>query len=910
MAGMERRAPLTIPNAMLSGAEHGVVASPMPWASDYAAPTPSFPLTPQAQRDKARQVQAAQHEAHRAAVVLQCLCRSHNARARLLVLRGDRVSTEAALVDAEAASHIEAAAATQLQSVCRAHLVQQLRAWFTASVTRAPRSALAASTAQRANPIGNVARARELSDRRERTSVLDAEVSEVKSDLHKVTTQASEKDITELTQRIRSLERQLGRGLGQPTSAARTKRRRRRSRTHTPNSMSSSSLRVKARPTVATFMSTSAADVHVHSRTAVGGTQQRIVGRSKSAATLGSSDALEQFSAEWSQGSVDGWAQWLPRHRWFQGFASQIHALHSLADPLAGADDDTRAYIREYVERELSYPHRTSGHRMDGGNAVESAVAHSSAWKPGSASISSRRDFGAPPDLPRRVAPTSRSREHWVTRLSRGSPGSLDDVVAGSAAAAHSVHQKSLQVTLRQDVGGTTGFGVVLQCEPASSLQDRRLQPQSNTSVTAVTPGSDASVAGVVAGMAVLSVNGNQLRADTSVSDINKIFEEIVGLPSVMFEFETKGQSTGRGSVVGFVHGAQSSCSVNATAGWCARAQSRVVAAGLGQREVMVIVLWDGGGTSNTSSYGTAASSMCEHAAHQLADVLAKCFKSGLVRDVACVEADMTSGSEDSAAATGHMWSRAADEQMRRMVPEHTSPTGGHIAWSAIAAKLTGWSRTTSSPFIYSGRGCQDRWEEALDPHLHLWASLRPPQLSIWWCNGAGSGADGDVIVPEQLYVHTSEAVHETTWPSEDEIVTLVGARVHHHIESAQQDTADVVSALHKQVRQQMRSRRELHTEIDSWQAKNKELERKCARLAAEQLAQKQACGAIVKIYNGIRSNPLRPRAAPSRETTPAGAAAADLVPGLGETTAALLPVTDVTAIPMPVLSAESPSEG
>ncbi len=902
---------VTIPNEPLGGAKHGPVGSPMPWASDYAAPTPSFPLTPQVQRDQARQVQAAQHESQRAAVLLQCLCRSHLARAQLITLRSDSVSTKSDVVDA----HV---AATLLQSVCRAHLVQQLRAWFTASAARAPKATLVASTdstgraSSQHSDARNTQRAvrqRKQSDRRKRSSGLDAEVGQLKTKLHEVSAQASESDISELTQRIRNLETQLGRGLGQPASAARNTRRRRRSRAHTRIDTSSSSLRIKARPTIAALMSTSAADVLINDRPALGTQNRHIVGQSKTSGTLGSSGALEQFSAEWSHGSVDGWSQWLPRHRWFQGLASQLHALHSLADPLAAADDDTRLYIREYVERELSYPHRTSGHRMDGGNAVESAAAHSTAWKPGSASISSQREFGAPPDLPRRIAPTVPTREHWVTRLSRGSAGNLHDgAPAGSCAATHSAHQQRIQVTLQQDVGGATGFGIVLQCDPASSLQDRRLQPLSNTTVTAVTPGSDASAAGVIAGMAVLSVNGNDLRPDTSVGELNKIFEEIVGLQSVDFEFESNGSSTRHDASFGSVHSAQSSCRASPK-GWCARAQSRVSAAGLGKREAMIIVLWDGGGTTHT-----AASSMCEHAAHQLADVLLKSFKSGLVREVECVavgaQASETSDSEESVAAAFHMWSRPADELLRRMVPEHTSPTGGRIAWSAIAAKLTGWSKTTSGSFMYSGRGCQDRWEQALDPKLHRWSSLRPPQLSVWWCSGAGRDTDSDVIVPEQLYSHTSEADDETTWPSEDEVVTLAGARIHHHLEVTEQDTEDIVSTLHKQVRQQMHSRRELHAEIDTWQAKNRELERKCAFLAATQLAEREGSGAAEKIYEAIRSNPLRPCAAPSRQTTPAGAAAADFVPGLSEKTTALLPVTDVTTMPMPVLSVESSTEG
>ena len=886
------------------------------WASDYAAPTPSFPVTPQAQRDQARQAQAAQHQSQRAAVVLQCLCRSHMARAKVIALRSDSVPAKAAAVDAEAqAAHV---AATLLQSICRAHLVQQLRAWFTASVARVPSHAMIGSkdstgrVGGRHSDAPNTQRAvrqRKQSDRRKRSSGLDAEVSQLKTKLHEVSTHASQTDIGELTQRIRNLERQLGRGLGQPASAARTTRRRRPSRAHTRIDSSSSSLRVKARPTVATLMSTSAADVVMHDRTALGTQNRYAFGRSKSTGTLGSSGALEQFSAEWSHGSVDGWSQWLPRHRWFQGLASQLHALHSLADPLAGAEDETRSYIRDYVERELSYPHRTSGHRMDAGNAVESAAAHSAAWKPGSASISSQREFGAPPDLPRRVAPTVPTREHWVTRLSRVSADNLHGVAPdGSSPAAHLVHQQRLQVTLQQDVGGTTGFGIVLQCDPVSSLQDRRLQPPSNATVAAVTPGSDASAAGVVAGMAVLSVNGNHLRPDTSVGELNKIFEEIVGLHSVDFEFESKGSSTWPDASLGSLHGSQSSRRVSPK-GWCARAQSLVSAAGLGKREAMIVVLWDGGGTART-----AASSMCEHAAHQLADVLSKCFTSGLVRDVVCVatgtQATETSEREESAAAAVNMWSRPADDLLRRMVPEHTSPTGGRIAWSAIAAKLTGWSKTTSSSFMYSGRGCQERWEQALDPKLHQWSSLRPPRLSVWWCNGAGSGTDSDIIVPEQLYSRNSEPEDETTWPSEDEVVALVGARIHHHLEVTEQDTEHVVSALHKQVRQQMRSRRELHAEIDTWQAKNRELERKCAFLAAAQLAERESSGVAENIYAAIRSNPLRPCAAPSRQTTPAGAAAADFVPGLSETTIAMLPVTDVTTMPMPVLSVESPPEG
>ena len=164
--------------------------------------------------------------------------------------------------------------------------------------------------------------------------------------------------------------------------------------------------------------------------------------------------------------------------------------------------------------------------------------------------------------------------------------------------------------------------------------------------------------------MAVLSVNGNDLRPDTSVGELNKIFEEIVGLHSVDFEFESTGSSTGPHASVGSVHDTQSV----SPEGWCAKAQSRVLAAGLGKREAMIVVLWNSGGTACT-----AASSMCEHAAHQLADVLSNCFTSGLVRDVACVaagtQASETSDGEDAAAL--HMWSRSADGLLRRLVPEH-----------------------------------------------------------------------------------------------------------------------------------------------------------------------------------------------------------------------------------------------
>lgn len=899
---MDRRAPITIPN-VLHSAEDGTVASPMPWASDYAAPTPSFPVTPQAQIDATRQALSAQREAQqRSALVLQCLSRSHVARAQLAVLRSKRISARAAHIVG-----VEATAATSLQALCRAHLVQQLRAWFTATASLAPTTASADTTSAADRGSNRRKFAQRATQRRHpsvRSTRLGTADTELKAETRKGATQTSKENIGELKGRIRSLERQLGRTLGQPETAARNMRSRRRSRARTAVNTSSSSLRVKARPTVGALMSMSAADVHIHSSPALESQKRNVVGKSKSVGALRSTEALDQFSVEWSHGSVDGWSQWLPRHRWFQGLASQLHALHSLADPLVGADDDTRSYIREYVERELSYPHRTSGHRMDGGNAVESAVAHASAWKPGSAAISSKREFGPPPDLPGRRPPTVPSREHWTTRLSRRSARNMYAAVpTASIGSAHSVTHERLQVTLRQDVGGTTGFGIVLQCAPSTSVQDRRLQPPSNAAVTAVTPGSDAAAAGIVPGMAVLRVNGNHLHPDTSVAELSHIFEEIVDLPEVNFEFEAKGFISGPGGSVGSsTRPMHSSASVNPH-GWCARAQNRVCAARLGKQEVMIVVLWNGGGTART-----AASSMCEHAAHQLADVLSQCFTHGLLRDVICVEAgaglNEPSDMQESDATLGHVWPREADELLRKIVPENTSPTGGQIAWPVIAAKLTGWSRTSTAPFMYSGRGCQERWEQVLDPNLHQWASLRPPELSIWWCNGMDDSTGGDVIVPEKVYSYISEADRETKWPSEDEVVTLVGARIHDHLERTEQDTEGVVSALHKQVRQQMRNRRELHTEIGSWQKKNRELERKCASLAAAELSQKQGSGTAETIYNAIHGNPLRPRAAPSRDTTPAGAAAEDLVPELGKTTAAMLPVTDVTTIPMPVLSA------
>jgi hypothetical protein len=945
---MARRAPITIPNAgMLGAADGGAVGSPMPWADDYAAPTPSFPLTPQAQQDRQnaarkaqlaaaqqqRAAETAQHEAQqRAAVLLQSLCRSQSARAGLAAAQSARAAGLAALADAQQSASADAAA-TLLQAVCRAHLVCQLRAWFTASATRASPPAVdetAAPTAvagsggpgsrrrdaQRAN---RAAQRRASANGRPRNgrgrgSQLEAQLGEIKGRVHDLAmTQTSEEEVSELTQRIRKLEMQLGRGLGQPESAARQPRRRRRPRARAPVDLSSSSLRVKARPTVAVSMSV--ADVHSHSHShsrskpAPGGRKRHAVARSKSVSALGSSSALEEFSAEWSQGSVDGWSQWLPRHRWFQGLAGQLHALHSLADPLAGADDDTRSYIRDYVGRELSHPHRTSGHRMDSGNAVESAVAHGSAWKPGSGTISSLREFGAPPELPGRVAPTVPARsEHWVDRLSRRSTGGVPQATVsatgstlGTAATAGAMPHERLQVILRKDVGGTTGFGIVLQCDPSSS-QDRRLQPPSQTVVTAVTPGSDASAAGIVAGMAVLSVNGNELLPDTTAATINAIFEHIVSMDEVPFEFEQKGFSGLSDSAVSIKRQSQS-VNGGGPEGWCARARSTLSAAGLGKQEAMVLVLWDGGGTAHT-----AASAMCEHAAHQLTDVLARCFRSGLVREVACVAMnDQVSDSlEESTSMPGQMWTREADELLTRMVPEHTSPTGGRIAWSSLAAKLSGWSQSLAYPVVYSGRGCQDRWDEVLDPHLRRWESLRPPKFSVWWCS-SGVGADdpgSDDIVPEQLYMHVHSNHADAEWPSEDEVVSLVGARIHDHLGDVEQDTEDVVLALHKQVRLQMRSRHEVHTEIEAWQSKNKELERKLAFIAASELASSQDLpkGTVETIYSAIIPNPLRPCAAPSRACTPGGAAAEDLVPGQNDETQRMLPITDVGPVPMPVL--------
>ena len=98
------------------------------WASDYAAPTPSFPVTPQAQRDQARQARAAQHESQRAAVVLQCLCRSHMARAKVIALRSGSVPAEAAAVDAEAqAAHVDEAPEEAVPSVLAGVNLQRIK---------------------------------------------------------------------------------------------------------------------------------------------------------------------------------------------------------------------------------------------------------------------------------------------------------------------------------------------------------------------------------------------------------------------------------------------------------------------------------------------------------------------------------------------------------------------------------------------------------------------------------------------------------------------------------------------------------------------------------------------------------------------------------------------------------------
>ena len=149
-----------------------------------------------------------------------------------------------------------------------------------------------------------------------------------------------------------------------------------------------------------------------------------------------------------------------------------------------------------------------------------------------------------------------------------------------------------------------------------------------------------------------------------------------------------------------------------------------------------------------------------------------------------------------------------------------------------------------------------------------------------------------------------------------------MGARIHEHLKNVEADTPEVVTGLHKRVRKQMQGRRELHAEIGGWQDKNKELQRQIACVAAAELAQDRPKGTHEKIHNGIANNPLRRCAAPSRATTPGGAAAEDsmmpeqfhsgeqgIVPGQIMASAALAGSTDVNTVPMPVLPVDGPPD-
>ena len=778
---MGRRAPITIPTAaggIIGEAGWANTDGATAWADDYAAPTPSFPLTPQAQQeldDAARQAQlaaaqrqraaeAAHHEAQqRSAVLLQALSRSHLARAGLAAHA--HAAQMAALADGE---QRDAAAATNLQAVCRAHLVRQLRAWFAASVAAgggvtaaavngaaaAARTGCAAGSggptrrrvARRSverSPYGerppSAAQQRQSKGRqgmggRNCDAQLEARFNEIKDRVNTLAMEESsdqarpagyKEDISELGQRIKALETQLGRGLGEPeTAARRTRRKPRRKRALVDMS---ASLRVNARPTVAESMSAASLSVP-------GGQRRQAVAASRSAGAVRSVPSLNEFSAEWSQGSMDGWSQMLPRHRWFQGLAEQLHALHTLADPVAEEEDGTRSYIRDYVERELSHPHRTSGHRMDSGNAIESAAAHDMQWRPSSQGFGSQRSFGQPPELPPAIAPRVPKGEDWVTRLSRRSSGPPPPAAQAWSAlfpsASFIPNVERLKVTLRQDVNGTSGFGIVLQCDPSSS-HDRRLQPPSQTVVTAVTPGSDASSAGVVAGMAVLSVNGTELPPDTSAAAISAIFQAIVGMPQVIFEFEAMGGMVASSSFSSMASTAKTEeARPIGPEGWCAHAQSALSAAELGKRDGIIIVAWDGGGQARTG-----ACAMCEHSACQLCDVVSSCFKSGLIREVTCVSVEgHADDSNGEVADSGQMWTRAADDFLVRMVPEYTSGTGGRVSWSSIAAKLTGWSQSLKYPIEYNTRECNERWDAVLDPHLTQWHSLRQPVIRVRFC--------------------------------------------------------------------------------------------------------------------------------------------------------------------------------
>ena len=701
------------------------------------------------------------------------------------------------------------AAATVLQAACRTHLVRQLRAWFTWST--------------RQSPGGGQGRRRR---RPASDAHLRAALGELRGRLHALSAGDSGAEIGELERRIGALE--AAQGAGQPAASAERgapKRRARRRRRRTPAHSEQSSLRVKSRPSVRT--------------------QASLRRGSKRDTAAGSS--LSAFSAEFNSGTVDGWADWLPRHRWFQGLAGQLHALHSLADPVSG--DETRSHIRAHVERELS------------GHGNESGAARRRDWHHVSGSIGSARSFGPPPALPPRVAPPAvPAREDWVTRLSRRSRSAGARPCSAPAQSQSSgsllgwgASADRLCVGLRRDVGGSTGFGVVLQCKPAAAME-RRLQPPSQTLVTAVAPGSDAAAAGVVVGMAVLSVNGEELPPDTSATKLAQIFETIVDRDEVQFEFETTGGGTSKPPNTHSDDAWSDHKGPAPAEGWCSRLQNAVSTANLGPNDAMICVAWDGGGTDHT-----AASAMCESAAWQLHDAISACF--GDIAEVACVDIGQQNDACDEGSRS-EMWTRQADELIVRMVPEYTSATGGRIAWSTVAAKMTGWGQSMPAPIHFSGRQCRERWESVLDPRRSTWSALRRPQIAVWHHDGATATSER---------VYTSQSQGKVQWPTEEEVIGLVGAHLHEHV--ASQADEEATAAGHKQVRDAMERRRSLHEEIMRSQVANAQLGRKLASVAAAALA--SGPRAAAEITATVRNNALRATAAPARDCTPGGAAGA-----------------------------------
>jgi hypothetical protein len=505
---------------------------------------------------------------------------------------------------------------------------------------------------------------------------------------------------------------------------------------------------------------------------------------------------------EWANASAQ---RWLPRHRWFQGLAGQLHALNQLTGQSApegaeatelqqqqqqqqerrgivAADAPTpMTDVRAYVESELSHPVRVgsrAAHRLGVGGELWGGLAHARHWLPPGGEAPGRvrvGGFGAPPPLRgrrRRLALPEESEEQLFARLARvdgwhggdGGGGGGRDRPASPGTAAEGWQRQAAQAPREvhcRRVDDKAGFGVVLRCGRLTGAV-----------VSAVVPGSDADVAGVRPGWRVLRIGvralqlpggaGDGARLDL-VAELREALAAVATQQAAAFEFEPPPAPS-----LGAMHARPDNDTARDTADdegesvvWSTQLAAAVDAAEHCAGQTLLLLEWDGGGTEHA-----AAAAMCRHAAAQLRDALRCCFAArpsvaggAHAAAVLCVEADPRGVSVSSSAQSHRLavlesgaegkWATAACTMLGKLVAEATSPTGGTVAWSRVADEMTGYSRGTGRPRRYNARECRARWAVQFNPKR--WTSLRPPRLALWWCHlpppalAAAAAAEGGV---------------------------------------------------------------------------------------------------------------------------------------------------------------------